>query len=244
MSNVVFSQDTIRIKIDTSFCIGSSQFKGEFGFYGSTFDRYGQLIDTLIKPLRFIDNQKIILTSDKYLTNFRLEYIPSDTLLNKVEAPLYYFDMTDMVINLDCYFFRKPISLLRNIDNGDTLFITTEYRGKSHAGMTFPRSTLRIIKKKNQFYYSRNDLPTRGDLVILTFPEGRYENGFSKDSVLTEEQLFSIMQFEAEIVKSAAYSLEYGVSEIIITLKGRTYKFISNMRIPNENAHLIWKKLK
>lgn len=244
ISNAVFSQDTVHIKIDTSFCCGSSQIEGDFGFYGTTYDRNGQLVDTLIKPLQFIDNQKIILTSDKHLTNFRLKYNPSDTLLNKVEAPLYYLGMTDKVINLDCYFFRKPISLLDKMNYGDTLFITTEYRGISHAGMAFPRSTLRIIKDKNQFYYSRNDLPTRGDLVLLTFPEGRYENGFSEDNALTEEQLFSVKQFETGIVKLAAYSLEYGTSEIRITLKGRTYKFISNMSFRNEKAHLIWEKLK
>jgi hypothetical protein len=244
ISNVVFSQDTVQIKIDNSFCVGSSQIEGDFGFYGTTFDRNGQLVDTLIKPLQFIENQEIILNSAKFLTNFRLEYIPWDTLLNKVQAPLYYFDMTDKIINLNCYFFRKPISLLDNMNNGDTLFITKEYRGVSHAGMIFPRSTLRIVKKKKLLYYSRNDLPTRGDGVILTFPEGRYENGFSEDSELTEEQIFAIKKFETEVVKSTAYSLEYGMSEIRITLKGKTYKFISDMRIRNEKAYLIWEKLK
>ncbi|NVK26387.1 MAG: hypothetical protein HWE14_00015 [Flavobacteriia bacterium] len=234
-------QHTLNIKIDTSYCNDGSHLEGKFGFYGTT--RFGQQIDTLIEPLRFIENQEITIPSDS-LTNFRFVFTPSDTTFSEVIAPLYYVKSLDNVVDLDCYFFRKSVSLLDQLENKDTLYITTEYRGVSHAGMTFPRSTLRITRKNNQFYYSRNDLPTHGDLVIPTFPGGKYENGFSEDSLLTENQLNSISLFETEIVNSVAYSYEYGLSEIRITFHGRTYKFISNMNILNPKAHLIWEQLK
>lgn len=235
------SQIFIIVKIDTSFCNNNSHLNGEFGLYGTT--RYGQQVDTLVNSLQFVESQKIFLANDS-LTNFRLIYTPSDKTTSEVIAPLYYFSSLDNTIQLDCYFFRKSVSLLDQLENKDTLFITTEYRGESHAGMIFPRSTIRIIKKKNKFYYSRNDLPTNGDLVFPTFPEGKYENGFSEDKILTEEQLSSIRQFETEIVNSVDYSIVNGKSELRITLKDRTYKFISNMSVRNESANLIWEKLK
>ena len=235
------SQYSINLTIDTTYCIGSAQIEGKLGFYGTT--RYGQQIDTLIKPLRITKNQEIIVPSDS-LMNFRLVFTPTDTSKSEIIAPLYYFSLFDKSVHLDCYFFKKPIALLNHVENGDTLFITTEYRGNSHAGMVFPRSTLRIIKKKDHYYYSRNDLPTRGDLVIPMFPGGKYENGFSEELTLSDEQLHAIRQFETEIVNCVSYLFDYGGAEIRITLKGKTYRFISNMNIRNEKAHMIWGKLK
>jgi hypothetical protein len=110
--------------------------------------------------------------------------------------------------------------------------------------MIFPRSTLRIIKKKNQFHYSRNNLPTDGDLVFLTFPAGKYENGFSEDKILTEEQLESIRQFEMEITNSIENSITHSNYELSVTLNGRTYKFKPNLSTRKERTHLIWEKLK
>lgn len=236
-----FSQNFIILNIDTSFCNNSSHLDGEFGLYGTT--GYGRQVDTLLIPLQFIESQKIVLESESH-TNFRLVYTPYDPTISRVIAPLYYFSSSDNIIQLDCYFFRKSVSLLDQLENKDTLFITTEYKGDSHTGMIFSRSTLRIIKKKSQFYYSRNDLPTDGDLVFLTFPEGKYENGFSEDKILTEDQLNSIRQFETGIVNSVEYSIAYGTSQLRITLKDRTYRFISNATVRNESAYLIWKKLK
>jgi hypothetical protein len=241
LSSAAFSQNFIIVKIDTSFCNNISHLDGEFGLYATT--RYGRQVDTLVNSLQFVERQKIILASDS-LTNYRLVFTPNIPTISKVVAPLYYFNSLDTAIQLDCYFFRKSISLLDQLENKDTLFITTEYKGESHTGMKFPRSTLRIIKKKNQFYYSRNNLPTNGNLVFPTFPEGKYENGFSEERILTEEQLISIRQFETKIVKSVEYSFENGTSELRITLKDRTFKFIPNRSIRNESAHLIWEKLK
>lgn len=234
------SQFTIQLKIDTSYCCTHSPIEGKLGFYGTT--RYGQQIDTLIKPLRIIENQEIIVPSDS-LMNFRLVFTPSDTSNAEIIAPLYYFSSLDNTVQLDSYFFRKPIQLLDHLENKDTLFITKEYRGISHAGMTFPRSTFRIVKKDNKFYYSRNDLPTHGDLVITIFPGGKYENGFSEEKLLTKEQLHSVRLFETDIVRSISYMFNSGMSEIRIGFKGKTYRFTSNMNIPNANANLIWEKL-
>jgi hypothetical protein len=239
--SVLKSTKVIKVTIDTSLCIGNSYIDGEFGLYGIT--RSAQQRDTLLIPLQFIESQEIVLENDNY-TNFRLVYSPSDATVPKAVFPIDDFNSKANTIQLDCFFFRKPLSLLDKLQNKDTLYITTEYRGISHAGMIFPRSTLRIIKKKNQFYYSRNNLPTDGDLVFLTFPGGKYENGFSEDKILTEEQLESIRQFEMEIVNPVENSRLQSNYELSVTLKGRTYKFHPNLSSRNEKAHPIWEKLK
>lgn len=240
-SNKGISQYTLNIKIDTSYCFDSARLDGEFGFYGTT--RYGQQIDTLIRTLDFVDNQEIIVRSDS-LMNFRLVYIPYDKTYSEVTAQLSYFSSLDNTIYLDCYFFRKPAALLSHMENGDTLSISTEYRGISHAGMSFDMSEIRIIKRKDKFYYSRNDLPIHGDLVVITFPEGGYEAGFSDEREVSGAQLKAIRNFETHIMKSASYSLEYGFSKITIDLNNRTFSFISNMYVQNGNAHEIWEILK
>lgn len=235
------SKKVFKVTIDTSLCIGNSYIDGEFGLYGTT--RSAQQLDTLLIPLQFSASQEIAFDTDSH-TNFRLVYSPSDSMVPDAVSPIYDFSSKDNTIQLDCFFFKKPLTLLDQLENKDTLFITTEYRGVSHAGMIFPRSTLRIIKKKNQYHYSRNNLPTDGDLVFLSFPAGKYENGFSEDKILTEEQLESIRQFEMEIVNPEENSRLQSNYELRVTLKGRTYKFHPNLSSRNEKAHPIWEKLK
>ena len=249
VSNTIFSQDTIQIIIDTSFCSKNSQLKGEFGFYGTT--KYHPRIDTLLDSLSFVHSQEIILPSDNFI-NLRLVYTPTDTSYSKVVAPLTYFRLDNFrtthkkTIRLDRYFFRNPASLLDCMVNGDTLLITKEeHRGMSVQGQIYPRSTLRITKKGNQFYYSRNNLPTNGNLRVFRYRKGEYEAGYSARSALTQEQLLSIRQFETEVAKFASYAYGGDYFDIGIKLKGESIKCVLlNQRPKNEKAHFIWEKLK
>lgn len=237
--NRVFSQDTLWINIDTSFCSGASQISGEFGFYGTTSDRNGRLKDTLIKPLHFIDRQEIVLTNDYYLTNFRLVYSPTDSLFSKVEASLSYFYFDNNEFILDCYFFRKSISHLDEMNNGDTLLYIMEYKGPLVGMASAPRSEIRIIKTKDNFSYSRNNLPTG----LSTYMGMDFQKGYSQLRELTTKELEIIRNYEKEVVKSVAYSLFLGSYETKIISKGKVYRFLLDNYTTND-ALTMWEKLK
>lgn len=249
VSSAVYSQDTIKIIIDTSLFTNKSESKGEFGFYGTA--RYPPRVkDSLIQQLDFIHQQEIISPVGYNLINLRLVYTSSDTSYSKVVVPLddipfNHSGHKKKVIHLNGFFFKKPVSLLDCMKNGDTLLITKEvYNGTSTAGHIFPKSTLRIIKKGNQFYYSRNNLPTHADCRMISYKKGEYQAGFSEKRVLNKEQLLSIKQFETEAAKIASYSMSADCFDVLITLKGASYKFyILNEGDRSDEANLIWEKL-
>lgn len=238
-----FSQDTLQLFIDISNCTDSSleyqQIEGKFGLYAYTFppNNYGKPVDTLIQHIELLDEQKLVLPEN--FQYFKLKYIPFDTLIKKVEAPLHYFYLLDKKLTIDCYFFRKSISHLDYMNDGDTLCYITEYRGPLVGGVTAPRSALRVVKIGDVYFHSRNDLPIHGNPGPM-YMGMQYEEGYSELEQLTTDQLDELRRFEREIIASVEYSFDYGYSEISIMTKGKTYRFICNMMIKN-NSLSIWK---
>lgn len=239
----VFSQDTLQLYIDISNCTDSriedQQIEGELGLYAFTFpsNNYGKPVDTLVQHIELLDEQKLVLP--KNFQYFKLKYIPSDTLTKKVEAPLDYFYLLDKKLTIDCYFFRKSISHIDYMNDGDTLCYITEYRGPLVGGATAPRSALRIVKIEGNYFYSRNDLPMHGNPGPI-YMGMEYEEGYSELKELSTVQLEELRDFEREIIESVMYSLDYGYSEVSIKTKEKTYRFIWNVTT-NNNFLSIWK---
>ena len=240
LSSIGYSNPLITIRIDTQLCTDCLPLDGTLGIYetlepnqrGDSFKDK----DSLVKQLKLVKNQIIKLDETYNLHQLNIKYTPRDSNLRVMKTPLVGYHNKNNTITLNCYSLRQPIPLLDQLAENDTLTITSEYCGNSHAGMAFSRTCVRIMKQESDFYYAINKLPVRGDLYIPTFPVGGYEAGFSPLRKLTAEKLAQFRIYEQLLPNMVGYMNDFAITHTVIAfndeiLSFRNYTYYNDLRL-------------
>lgn len=231
LNTKVYSQDTIVLSIDTSYCKGGFHATGVLALYATDYSKSSYFVthDTLIQTLEIRNEQTIVLSNNPLLKQFRLRYLPPDTTVASNEFPLSREYVPDKRLQLNGYFFNQTIPFLDEMHDGDTLLLTQEYHGPSFEGQYHERKTVRIIRKNGKYQYALNALATSGNLVnLVRLTENYYENAYSQEKELNTDQVDTIRKLEQELAVYLSNRSDMVFHEFRIEVHGNTYFFAEN----------------
>lgn len=191
--NTAFGQRTINLKIDTS-CFISNELPGINGTLG-LYTNIGEHLDSLVQEIEILSDQKIVIESaDDRLSSFKFVFTPTDTLLSKNQ---YIVDFYANNAYLSCYFFNLSYpSFIDQLEENDTLLITSKYIGNTGPLTPLTIHFLKIWRFENNYYAS---FATRERYPNQILPQNDLKDPFGDSILLTKKNLKAIKAFEVDI---------------------------------------------
>ena len=215
-----YGQRKINLSIDTS-CFTSNGVNGTLGLYTNI----SQQLDTLVQEVEIVSNQEIVIeNAHETLSGFRLVYTPADTLLPKNQ---YIIGFYESKAYLSCYFFNESYpSFIEQLQDEDTLFISSKYIGNTGDLRPMTTYTFRLCRLGDKYYASFRIIEIYPNHV-LSRDEFKSLYEFGDSFVLNKNQLKRFKKYEEGIfdLVDNKYNWHYENSFTTVEQNNKTISF-------------------